>query len=216
MRLVISAIHQKGGVGKTTLSVCLAGELAKRGFDPLLVDADPTESAQAWAKAGKLDFNVVGYPVVPGQTDAWADSISKLDSKVCVIDCGPNDYSLAAACALTDVALLACGASGLDLDGTVRALRHIQEVRAQRRTPLNVLVVPTRVDGRTIEGRQLVEQLRALGEVVTRPLTSRVDYVRAFTAGLSVHAYAPNSEADQEISALADQVLDSVAMRTAA
>ena len=216
MRLVISVIHQKGGVGKTTLSVCLAGELAQRGFEPLLVDADPTESAQAWAKAGKLDFNVVGYPVVPGQTDAWAQSVGKLESKIFVIDCGANDYSLAAACALTDVALLPCGASGLDLDGTVRALRQIEAVRAQRRTPLSVLVVPTRVDGRTIEGRQLVEQLRALGEIVTRPLTSRVDYVRAFTAGLAVGAYAPGSEADQEIKAIADQVLDSVAIRTAA
>ena len=216
MRLVISTIHQKGGVGKTTLSVSLAGELAKRGYDTLLVDADPTESAQAWAKAGKLDFNVVGYPVMPGQTEAWAESISKLESEVFVIDCGPNDYSLAAACALTDVALLPCSASGLDLDGTVRALRQIEALRAQRRTPLNVLVVPTRVDGRTIEGRQLVEQLRSLGEIVTRPLTSRVDYVRAFTAGLAVHAYASNSEADQEIRALADQVLDSMAMRTAA
>ena len=113
MRLVISVIHQKGGVGKTTLSVSLAGELAKRGFETLLVDADPTESAQAWAKAGKLDFNVVGYPVLPGQTQAWAESISKLESQVFIIDCGPNDYSLAAACALTDVALLPCGASGL-------------------------------------------------------------------------------------------------------
>ncbi len=207
MRLVISVIHQKGGVGKTTLSVCLAGELAQRGFEPLLVDADPTESAQAWAKAGKLDFSVVGYPVVPGQTDAWAQSVGKLESK---------DYSLAAACALTDVALLPCGASGLDLDGTVRALRQIETARAQRRTPLSVLVVPTRVDGRTIEGRQLVEQLRALGEIVPRPLTSRVDYVRAFTAGLAVNAYAPGGEADQEIKAIADQVLDSVAIRTAA
>jgi len=61
-----------------------------------------------------------------------------------------------------------------------------------------------------------VEELRALGEIVTRPLTSRVDYVRAFTAGLAVHAFASNSEADQEIRALADQVLDSVAMRSAA
>jgi hypothetical protein len=58
--------------------------------------------------------------------------------------------------------------------------------------------------------------LRALGEIVTRPLTSRVDYVRAFTAGLAVNAYAPGSEADQEINAIADQVLDSVAIRTAA
>ena len=108
MRLVISAIHQKGGVGKTTLSVSLAGELAKRGYDPLLVDADPTESAQAWAKAGKLDFNVVGYPVLPGQTEAWTDSISKLDPKVCVIDCGPtgNVTSLSAAASISAALML--------------------------------------------------------------------------------------------------------------
>src|ERR1051325_7553978 len=84
------------------------------------------------------------------------------------------------------------------LDGTMRALRQIEAVRAQRSAPLNVLVVPTRVDGRTIEGRQLVDQLRALGEIVTRPMTSRVDYVRAFTAGLSVHAPSPRGRAGHE------------------
>ena len=68
MRLVISVIHQKGGVGKTTLSVCLAGELAQRGMDPLLVDADPTESESTEAVAFVTAQTEVFRPKTPPAT----------------------------------------------------------------------------------------------------------------------------------------------------
>ena len=47
---VIGVLNQKGGVGKTTISVNLASELARRGNKVLLVDADPQGSALDWSE----------------------------------------------------------------------------------------------------------------------------------------------------------------------
>jgi len=39
--VVISIANQKGGVGKTTISLNLGYALAKKGYDTLLIDIDP-------------------------------------------------------------------------------------------------------------------------------------------------------------------------------
>lgn len=65
---VYSLINMKGGVGKTTLAVALAWELAKQGSKVLLVDIDPqfnatqwlvtTDEYVAWIKAKKTVANI--------------------------------------------------------------------------------------------------------------------------------------------------------------
>lgn len=45
MAKIISLANHKGGVCKTTLSVCLADAFAREGFDVLLVDLDPQSNA---------------------------------------------------------------------------------------------------------------------------------------------------------------------------
>ena len=41
---IIAMVNQKGGPGKTTIAMHLAGTLARRGFKVLVVDADPQGS----------------------------------------------------------------------------------------------------------------------------------------------------------------------------
>ena len=38
---IVAVVNQKGGSSKTTLSIQLAGTLARRGLKSLIVDADP-------------------------------------------------------------------------------------------------------------------------------------------------------------------------------
>jgi chromosome partitioning protein len=57
MRLLVLSL--KGGVGKTTTAIHLAGALATKG-KTLLVDADPAQGALEWASRGtELPFDVV-------------------------------------------------------------------------------------------------------------------------------------------------------------
>ena len=41
---IVSVINYKGGVGKTTVTANLAGELANRGYKILMIDLDPQAS----------------------------------------------------------------------------------------------------------------------------------------------------------------------------
>lgn len=62
--MIISVLNQKGGVGKTTLSVDIAAQLAAEGKRVMLLDADPQGSSLDWAAAREVEscFTVVGLP----------------------------------------------------------------------------------------------------------------------------------------------------------
>jgi chromosome partitioning protein len=206
MRTTITVTQRKGGVGKTTIAICIAAELARRGRDVALVDSDPQRSASHWAEPGNLEFPVYEMALEDISVSAWAQEVRNIRAGMVVIDTAPSARQMGASIAVANLILVPCTASGLDLDATAQTLAIIEAARKHRRDRIKVILVPNRLDGRTLEGRQLVEELSEFGEIVAPPIASRLAFVRSFTNGQSVASFMPGDAADQEIQALADEV----------
>jgi chromosome partitioning protein len=205
-RTVIAITQRKGGVGKTTLAVSIGAELSDRGKDIALIDADPQRSAAVWGQPGNLRFPIYEMALAEGSVTSWGKKIASVQAEWIVIDTAPSERDVGASVAISSMIVVPCTPSGLDLESTWQTLGIVAAVRDRRQAPLSVVLVPNRVDSRTLEGRQIVSELTRLGEAVAPPIGNRSAFVRAFASGRSVGEADPGDLAHLEISNLCDLI----------
>jgi chromosome partitioning protein len=82
----------------------------------------------------------------------------------------------------------------------------VDEIRTSRQGLPRIILVPNRVDGRTLEGKQLADELTALGEVVSPIIGYRSAFVRAFSTGRSIAETAGGRAGHREIQELCNLV----------
>ena len=162
---VISLVNQKGGCGKTTVSMHLAGALARRsnGMKVLVVDADPQGTATRWAASANdeepFPASVVGLAAantkVHREIQKFAD-----DYDYIVIDCPPSADSQVPQSALliTDVALVPVIPSPPDLWAAIGIGKTIEGAHTVNES-LKTRLVLNQLQPNTTLGREALEIL---------------------------------------------------------
>ena len=145
MPKIIALLNQKGGVGKTTLTVHLATALARAGERVLLVDSDPQASALDWsgARSGPALFPVIGLPKASLHKElaALATNYSYV-----VIDGPPRVYDVArSAIMASDLVLIPVQPSPYDIWATSEIVGLLAEAAVYKPALRSAFVINRKI-----------------------------------------------------------------------
>lgn len=208
--VIVALTGQKGGVGKSTLAICVAAELMGRRRKVLLVDADPQGTIRTWGEVAAEAEQVTPTIVAMGSTMHRPEQLPTVRQGYddVIIDCPPRHGDIQrSALMVADVALLPCGPSSADAWALAASIDLVNEARALR-PELEVRIVITRKQGRTALGRSARDELAKSGiELMKSELGYRVAFAESLGAGQGVTAYAPRDAASDETRSLVNELL---------
>ncbi len=216
---VVTVLSQKGGAGKSTLTMQLAGGLARRGKRVAIIDLDPQETALRWARAAA---SANPFPAAVTQLAGAPDGLPAAvkaagrEADVILLDCPPSIEHAATLASLqvADVALVPVVPSPADLWSTKGAERLILQVQASRKG-LKAALVPNRVL-RTNLAWDVLEVMRDFTlPVLGAALSQRNAFAQSAVVGGTVYQLGrAGSEAAREVDKLVVEVLKLTGDRT--
>jgi len=207
--VLVAVANLKGGCGKSNIAVNLACALFGKRTSVVFVDADAQGTGTFHASKGLLPVMCESLPLeADAGVAAWVRRILALKGDFVVIDAPPHVGAVTQAIiGVVDLVLVPVTPSAADLVATGRAIELIRKARKLRSDGgPKCLMLPSRVDSRTVAGRELAGALETFGEPVGPTIHQRAVFVDAMSSGQWVGDFAPGSDAHNDIIALSEAV----------
>lgn len=215
---VVTLFNQKGGCGKTTMTMQLAGTLALRGYKTLVVDMDDQSTATRWASQAPDDEP---FPAALMNLAAMGGRVhreikNQLDNyDFIIIDCPPAALSPAPSSAMliSDLAIIPVVPAPADMWASVAAKQLALTAQATNES-LKIRLLPNMVQKNTTLARDTLDVLAEDQEIpmVRTMIGSRSAFRECQLTGSTVHRLSRTSAAAQEVDQLTDEVLELVGL----
>jgi len=203
---VIAVVGNKGGTGKTTLSVNLAAGLARQA-SIAVVDADPQGSSLQWREIANVQDSISVFPGSKNLQAQAREFAGEFD--YVVVDCPPSVLAPQTVSALEvgDLALIPVQPSPVDLWATVHIERAIVNARTINRSLRSLLVI-NQLEMRTTLSRVVREALTEISLPVAKTaLRRRAVYRNSALEGKTVFEMgARGAAAAEELERLIQEV----------
>lgn len=194
----IAILSQKGGAGKTTLAINLAGAAAAAAQDAVIIDLDPQASAKSWYDRREKENPVV----ISAQAAALAEVLTTAathGADYAIIDTAPHSETAAlTAGRAADLILIPCRASYVDL----KAIETTVDLVKLARKPAMFVLSCVRPGDKTLPDGAESHLAQFPIPVSPQRITQRAAAVHALTAGQTVSEFEPEGPAAHEISEL--------------
>ena len=207
--MIVALLNQKGGVGKTTLALHLAGEWARHGQRVTVIDADPQGSALDWSQQRAREclprlFGVVG--LARDTLHREAPELAR-DADHIVIDGPPRVAApMRSALLAADLVLIPVQPSPFDGWASAEMLSLLREARIYRPN-LAARFLLNRCGARTVIARETAESLADHDPpVLASTIGQRVIFADTARSGRLVSEIDEDSPATREIAAFCAEI----------
>lgn len=184
---VISFANPKGGAGKTTSALLLAGELAAKGARVAIIDADPERWISQWAKLPGKPQNI---EIIGDVTeDSIVDHIDRAarTAQFVIVDLeGTASLMVANAIGMSDLVLIPTQGASMDAKGAAKTIRLIRNQERMARRSISHAILLTRTSAAIASRalRNVRDQLDKAGiEVLDTSIVERAAFRDLFDFG---------------------------------
>lgn len=205
MALVIALVNQKGGAGKTTNTLNLAGAFTKLGYNVAIIDSDSQGNTRDWKAVNEDNpIPVLGIDRPTIHTDI--KSLSRFD--IVLIDGAPTVEAMSAsAIKAADLAIIPVQPSPLDIWATADLVDMVKQRIEITDGKLQAAFLVSRVVSNTKIGKEISDILTGYElPVLDTVIPSYTDFSSCIKTGQTVVEYAPKSKAAAVAMELAKEI----------